>query len=317
MRHILLFQGSCAACSKVARMVDNLSVSGLETLSIESAEATQLLAMAGVETLERPSLLIVDDGQVEIKNGWAMRRRLARVIGARRGTALVQLSIAEWHAAASRKLMPSSAGRRGFLGGAAAAIAGLILLPGKAFASAEDVPAEGSVAVPSAESVQRALLSQPMKTAVRTWGPTDDKVHEVTRGAQRVLAFQHSRDNVVTFVDISQAASATKPTAVSMGRGADGASLRFYTVQGTPLADITKSGSSIKVAAPPKAPADEPDDLFSYICFVGCLGSSVSVACANACFSCDPGQLASLPNCLYCAVCAGPSAIGCARQCSG
>jgi predicted DCC family thiol-disulfide oxidoreductase YuxK len=216
MRHLLLFQGSCAACSKVARAVESLSVSGLEALSVESAEAIQLLARAGVETLERPSLLIVDDDQVEVKEGWAMRRRLAWLIGTRRGTALVRLSIAEWRAAASRKLMPSIAGRRRFLGGAAATIAGSIVVPGKAFASAEDAPAEGSLAVPSAASVQRALVSQPMRTAVSTRGPISDDVHEVTRGAERVLAFRHSRNNVVTFVDISRGASATN-SAVSAG----------------------------------------------------------------------------------------------------
>jgi hypothetical protein len=316
MRHVLLFQGSCAACSKVARMVDGLCVSGLETMSAESSEAMQLLAKAGAETLGRPSLLIVDDDQVEIKSGWAMRRRLVRLIGARRGTALVQLSIAEWQAAASRKLTPSTAGRRGFIGGAAAAAAGLILLPGKAFASSQEGSAEGSLVVPSAASVERALASEPVKAALRTWGPLDNDVREVTRGAERVLAFRHSKSNVVTFVDISKGASATKPAAISMGNSAHGTALRFYTVRGTPVADITRSGSGVKVTAPAAAPA-EPDDLFWTICFVGCIGDNVSGSCLDTCHSCDPGTIMGAINCAACIVCAGPHAIKCVNQCNG
>lgn len=310
MRYILLFQGSCAACSKVARKVDNLSVSQLETMSIESAEAIQLLARAGEETLERPCLLIVDDDQVEVKSGWAMRRRLGRLIGTRRATALVQLSIAEWRAKAGSNLVPSNAGRRGFLGGAAAAIAGLILLPDKAFASAK-----GSLAIPSAASVQRALESEPMKAAVSAWGPIGSEVHEITRGAERVLAFRHSRNDVVTFVDSSRRASATKPTAISLGRKAHGASLRFYTVQGTPVADITRSGSNVKVTAPEAAPDAEPDSIFPTVCFIGCIGANITAQCLQTCFGCDPGSVITAVNCLACIVCAGPNAIKCLKDC--
>lgn len=76
-------------------MVDGLSVSGLETLSIGSAEAVRLLETAGAGTPDRPCLLVIEDDRVEVKSGWAMRSRLARLIGARRGTALARLAIAE------------------------------------------------------------------------------------------------------------------------------------------------------------------------------------------------------------------------------
>jgi hypothetical protein len=153
-----------------------------------------------------------------------------------------------------------------------------------------------------------------MKAAVRTWGPIRD-VHEVARGAERILAFQHIRNNIFTFVDISRRASAIRPTAISMGKDADHVSLTFYTVQGTPVADITRSASSVKVTAPSTAPTVEPDSIFPYVCFIGCIGRNITVQCLAACTACNPGEVITLPNCAYCGFCAGPKAIQCLVEC--
>jgi hypothetical protein len=84
---------------------------------------------------------------------------------------------------------------------------------------------------------------------------------------------------------------------------------------GTPDADITRSESSVKVTAPSTAPTVEPDSIFPYVCFIGCIGRNITVQCLAACAACNPGEVITLPNCAYCGVCAGPKAIQCLVEC--
>lgn len=50
MKYIVLFQHSCDACSKVARMVRDISMAGLEARALEDPEVSGLLSSAGLQT---------------------------------------------------------------------------------------------------------------------------------------------------------------------------------------------------------------------------------------------------------------------------
>lgn len=156
-----------------------------------------------------------------------------------------------------------------------------------------------------------------MKAAVRTWGPVAADVREIKDGVEHVLAFQHNGSDIVTFVDSAPGASAVKPTAISMGKTANGSSLRFHTVQGTPLADITRSGSSVKATPAATGSAAEPGVTVpraQYFCFISCMGAYIEPGCADSCFNCGPTHAGAV-NCAHCAYCAGPKAIKCAKDC--
>ena len=98
-------------------------VTGLEARPLEDPEVTGLLGHAGLETPDRPSLLVADSKGIEVLSGWAMRRRLAGVIGWRRSGAITGLLAAEWRARLARSADSHAPSRRGVIGGALAGVA--------------------------------------------------------------------------------------------------------------------------------------------------------------------------------------------------
>jgi hypothetical protein len=315
MRNILLFQGDCAACSKVARMVNDISHPDLETRSIDSPEVAEILAAVGFQAWpDRPSLLVVDDDKVEIRAGWAMRRRLARLIGGRRAATLTRLYLAEWEARISRTLDPVRTSRRRIIRGALAGVGGLILLPGTASAAARSAKATSEMRLANEADVERALALAPIRTAVQTWGPVQSRVYQIGSGGERILALAHGKGDIVTFVKNFSAASVT-PTTLSMGIApTKNPALRLYQVNGAALVDVTQIGTAVKVTAV-REPGVEPD-ITPTECFVACIIAFSGEGCVANCLGCITGGFfTALVDCPQCVICAGRNFTTCKELC--
>src|ERR1039457_535975 len=100
MRNIVLYAGSCPACSRVARLVTDASIAGLEARPFDDPQVSASLADAGLETPDRPALVVIGDTEALLLTGWAMRRRLAALVGWRRSGTIVRLRGAGWRGGA-------------------------------------------------------------------------------------------------------------------------------------------------------------------------------------------------------------------------
>lgn len=316
MKYIILYAHDCGACSKVARVVQESSIPGLTARALEDSHVGDLLSKAGLQAPGRPALLILGDAEISLVTGWAMRRRLARAVGWRRSGAIVRLLTAEWRARLARSAAPHSLSRRGVIGTLAAGVIGWIL-PSDAM-QAPRGPKAARLRMADPDDVTKLLRTASAQQAIRTWGPAQAEVFEVT-GSQPVLVLTHSR-GILTFVDNSAGALRDiRPVALSIAPSlaeASGATMRYYSIDGVPLADIAANGRVTLSSAQSRTSITEPDiriPTAQLTCFVACLGSAVDGNCANNCVGCAH----SLMSCVSCAACAGPKGVACARQCFG
>jgi hypothetical protein len=316
MRYILLFKGSCAVCSKVAGMVDDLSVDNLEARSIESAEIRQILSGAGLETPGRPALLMTSDAGVRMVSGWEMRRHLAGLLGWRRARAIGRLAAAEWRARLTQATGSDVPSRRGVVKAGLAGLAGIAgaaVIPGKALAASQPAASGPVLSIAGRSTVERALAVSAVQTAIQTFGPVEPTVQVVTSGNQRVLMLVHGQTDILTMADIS-ASAGSDPTVLGMGKSPVGAGLRFYTVSGAALGDLTTSNGQVTATAAASDPIPDvtPGQILR---FLECIGAHAGPACIENCIGCvTGGTFGVIIDCPQCAICAGPHAITCARR---
>jgi hypothetical protein len=337
MKYIVLFQHSCGACSKVGKLVTGLSIAGLEARPLTDPKVAELLSSAGLQTPDRPSLLVAGDEQVQVLSGWAMRKCLAGVVGWRRSGRIVQLLAAEWQARLARAAESGGPSRRKLLGGSLAGLAGIagwIMMPGAASASSSPSDGEPSLRPVNRADADKALATPAVRRAVRTWGPVDADVYELSRNGESTLALLHPRHQIITLVDNSPAAVRSgRPAGLSIGKveGADH-ELRYYTVGGTPLADLNvKDGRGTVRAAPRDATVPgsnvevEPDFSKAQIaCWIECVNRRIKgnvTTCVNNCAMCltqvaiNPNW-GAVPTCIYCIYCAGAAGLRCLPECA-
>jgi hypothetical protein len=312
-KYILLFDGDCLACSKVARAVNDLHVADLGVKPLGDADVTEALAQVGRPLPGRPSLLVTGTGGPRLLHGWQMRRVLAGLIGWRRARTIVRLLAVEGQARLARA--GSGSTRRRVMGVGLAGIAGGVLLPRTASAaSAGGSPAASGYQPANSADVQRALASPSMRRAIDTWGPVTPGAIAVADKSQPVLAFSHNHNGreVITFVDNSADATLGDPVAISMtGSPTNKGAVRFYTDAGVVLGDITQAADgTARAVAPPDA-----DPAFDRTCWLICMhGIPLTLSCLQACTSCFL-VLTPVINCSYCTICAGPRAITCYKRC--
>jgi hypothetical protein len=331
MRHIILYAASCPACSEVAQQVRNASITDLEARPFEDPQVTESLATAGLVTPDRPSLVVISDTDVRVLSGWAMRRRLARLVGWRRSRTIFRLLAAEWRARLAAPAVSYTPSRRGLIGTAFAGIAGWVLTSGSP-AAASPAPSGGEPAVKPADpaDVGELMKTASAQRAIRTWGPAAREVLEVSDGAQPVLVLTHPAHDIVTFVDnLPGALASGNPVAVSMGKAPTTASaLRYYTVGGVPLADVAASDGRVTASpvqpSPIQKSAAESEDIpdvkaWQIACFASCIGRKSGAPCILTCEGCFfdvTGTLAKIAACTNCFVCAGPNGVPCLRECA-
>lgn len=333
MRYIVLYAASCPACSKVARLVTNASVTGLEARSFEDPQVTEPLANAGLAVPDRPSLIVIGDNGIQVLSGWAMRRRLASVVGWRRSGTIVRLLAGEWRARLTKPASAYVPSRRGVVAGILAGVGGWALASSGA---AKASPAAAGSAVPTpadAADAARVLKTATAQQAIGTWGPAGQQVLQ-SGGADPVLILHHPDRDIYTFIDNSPGAlSGNQPAGISVGMASSGErAIRYYTLDGAPLADLTVSNGHATVA-PVQAGAIahghgsalvepvEPTSLkAAAACFSICLTGTVKPedVCFNHCDYCatyTPGTLAQVAQCTLCIACAGKYGVKCFNAC--
>lgn len=315
MKYVLLFQGSCGACSEVARSVRALSVPGLEARPLDDPRVLELLSDAGRQVPDRPSLLIIGDGGVEVVGGWAMRRRLVGVIGWRRAGTISRLAVAEGRARLKKSAGSPGPARRRVIGGGVAAglfgaLAWVLRSPG-AKAAARQPGHAGLTVIPADSAETKALLaSTAVQRAVSTWGPVS-KIY--TAAGHDVFVLEHSRAQVVTMVSASPAdLRSGRVGAYSIGRIPGGKpGFRTYRVNGTPLTDTSTDGT---VTAAYDV-GDEPENVAQLLRFIACVGQPETYSCWQFCVLCV--TMKGGDNCFKCAVCADIIADACAKDIYG
>jgi hypothetical protein len=327
MRYIVLYAASCPACSKVARLVTSASVPGLEARSFEDPQVTGPLANAGLAVPDRPSLMVIGDTGVQVLSGWAMRRRLASVVGWRRSGTIVRLLAGEWRARLTKPAPAYAPSRRGVIGGILAGIAGWALASGTANASpAAAVPPPSTPADPA--DAARVLKTATAQQAIRAWGPAEQQVLQ-SGGSDPVLVLVHPGRGIYTFIDNSPGAlSGSQPAAISVGMAPSAEhALRYYTVDGAPLADLKVSNghataTPVQVGTGGGASSTVvPEGVkAAAACFTVCVTGHTdpSEVCYFHCAECvtyTVGSLAQIAQCTLCIYCAGKKGVPCYKAC--
>ncbi len=323
-RYVLLFDGDCVACSRVARAVSDLQIADLEVRPRTDLTVAQALEQAGIAAPVAPSLLVTGAGGTRLLRGWRMRRVLAGLMGWRRARAIMRLSAAEAEARLARRRAQAGSGstRRRIVSTGLVGIVAGVLLPRSASAAPQSAgTATSALKLANDTDVARALASPAMRRAMATWGPVSSGAVEVTDDSQTVLVFSHSRDGreVITLVDNSADAAADDPAALSMtGSPANKGGVRFYTVAGTVLGDISQDADGRTRAVPAQdtaVPGQIMEPAFDRTCWLLCMnGVILPMACLQACFNCGLA-IGALINCSYCGLCAGTRAITCFKRC--
>jgi hypothetical protein len=321
MRYIVLYAASCPACSKVAGLVTNASVTGLEARSFEDPQVTGQLANAGLAVPDRPSLMVIGDAGIQVLSGWAMRRRLASVVGWRRSGTIVRLLAGEWRARLTKPASAYAPSRRGVVAGILAGVAGWALASGAAKASPA---AAGTAAATPADAADaaRVLRTATAQQAIRTWGPAEQQVLQ-SGGSDPVLVLYHPDRDIYTFIDNSPGAvRGNQPMAISVGMAPSAEhAMRYYTLGGAALADLTVSNGQATVTPVEAGTIAHGSALVEPMglkqaaaCFSVCLTGKVKPedACWNNCYSCFIGHKVS---CALCLACAGKYGIPCVKAC--
>src|ERR1035438_9189812 len=135
---------------------------GPEARGFEDPEVAESLRNAGLRTPDRPALMVMSDDGIQVLSGWAMRRRLAAVVGWRRTRTIARLLAAEWRARLAKPAVSYAPSRRGVIGGVLAGLAGWVMTSGVAEASA--TPAKG---MPAMKPADAAAAARALKTADR------------------------------------------------------------------------------------------------------------------------------------------------------
>jgi hypothetical protein len=327
MRYIVLYAASCPACSKVAQLVTNASVTGLEARSFEDPQVTGPLSKEGLAVPDRPALMVVGDADVQVLSGWAMRRRLASVVGWRRSGTIVRLLAGEWRARLTRPAAGYAPSRRGVIAGILAGAAGWVMTAGTANASPAAAGAPAMTPADPADAA-RVLKTATAQQAIRTWGPAQQHVLQIG-GSDPMLVLVHPERDIYTFIDDSPGALRdNQPAAISVGTSpSPEAVVRYYTLAGVPLADLTVSNGQAKATPAPvgtgggASVAAEPQGVkAAAACFSICVTGRTNpsdvcfVNCEN-CANYAVGSLAQVAACTLCIACAGKYGLQCYLDC--
>jgi len=254
-----------------------------------------------------------------------MRRHIAGIVGWRRSGTIVRLLTAEWRARLARSAGLSAPSRRGVIGSALAGIGGWVLMSGSALA----LPTEGKPGMTPADpaDVKAVLATASVQQAIRTWGPVEGEIYQASSGERPTLMLTHLRDGILTFVRSSPSAlRGGNPAAVSLSEVPAVHAIRYYTVGGTPLADLTASSGQVQVGPVPSGAvvtgrtAEVVPDLGKapIACFIGCVGRKVDAGCILDCLGCLSSIIFHQPNpidCGECTFCAGQRGTECIEEC--
>jgi predicted DCC family thiol-disulfide oxidoreductase YuxK len=317
----LLYDGACASCSKVARLVRDSGVAGLDVRSLSDPEVLGWFQAAGLPAPDRPVLVERAGDTLRRHDGMALRLRLGRLLGYRRAHRAVRLLAAE-AAARGRRAGAGTINRRSLLGAGAGGATGLLLAATGGTATAAD-PHTGLVPADPA-ALRRAMGRASVRQAVGVWGEVDTAhVFQVSASdGTPVLLLPHAGTNVTTVtgtdkVDFALAYEPVPELSV----------VRYYASTGTAICDLAGSpDGTVVTPAPgcsastdPTAPGEPTGPLpagcsSAWVrCFLTCLRRDPGSQCTGNC--CDCISAGAIVLCAACSVCAGANGYTCAKGC--
>lgn len=297
MSSILIFDGDCAACDRVAREL--IGVPGIELVAASSSKGANLMSLA--PRVAAPCLIEVneDGGVVKARQGWAMRVAIARKVGWRH--------IGRWYPLLKSEVRARQ--ERGGLISRRATIAGLGL---GVVATIMGIPKPAAAAVPTADVLdpdeQTRLFSSKspwLQQALRTWGPATE-ARQFKKGDAVAVGFLHGTSRVVTYVRTDRSGVAYSLRSSTEGLEVlkpDGSQVGIISV----VTNASGAHSLVTTRAAGTQASVTPDSIPDFTeCFIGCMGWNVSLGCVISCAS-NPGNCwcAGLPG-LYCAATCAP-----------
>lgn len=312
MKYFLLFDTECASCTEVAKRLSALQVDGLEVRALTDPAVGQLFAAAGRELPNKPALVRSDGPLRAVWTGFSMRMRLARIIGVGHAAEIANLVALEVRARGARRSSRDGLSRRRMLGGAAAGAGALIF---GAAAPAAAASRQGStVTTLGAATRQRLLASSVLRQASAVWGEVDDEaITAVTGQGEKVALVSHRGSRAVTVLSTTD----SEPVAITLLPNAETQSLGYYLPSGAPVVEQTVRDGKLdthRLTTSPHGTA-EPRGVPEFArCFSICVQAEgdIDAQCIVSCIGCVGGSGLS---CVSCGICAGPSAVRCARSC--
>jgi len=296
MSSILIFDGDCAACDRVAREL--IGVQGIELVAASSSRGAYLMSSAS--GVSAPCLIEVDEvgGVVKARQGWAMRIAIARKVGWRH--------IGRWYPLLKSEVRARQ--ERGSLISRRATIAGLGL---GVVATIMGIPKPAAAAVPTADVLdpdeQTRLFSSKspwLQQALRTWGPATE-ARQFKKGDAVAVGFLHGTSRVVTYVRTDRSGVAYSLRSSTEGLEVlkpDGSQVGIISV----VTNASGAHSLVTTRAAGTQASVTPDSIPDFSeCFIGCMGWNVSLGCVLSC----AGNTA---NCW----CAGVPGFYCALTCA-
>ncbi|MEV4014281.1 hypothetical protein AB0J35_27645 [Nonomuraea angiospora] len=135
-RHVLLYDGKCGRCSDLATKVVAISAQKLDAVNLSDPQAAVWASAAGRDLPHRPALVVLSDRSTRLHTGIRMVTALVRLLGVRRGAAVLR-ALGEEGAPGEAQI---SDGRRAFFRAGLlglGVVAGATILPGVARAEPE------------------------------------------------------------------------------------------------------------------------------------------------------------------------------------
>lgn len=328
VRWILGFDGGCAACSKLAREVEEIAGDRLTSRSLADPEVRVWReATLGPDAVWEPTLLRVAGSEVQAWTGRAMSWRLTRLVGARAAYRIAKVIV---HLEVEPVDVPNPS-RRAFMRRAGGVVvgAGLLAVGPRALALAKATgQTSGSTSVvssmsdaPASEASQLTPSLTKYATSISTYGAPDwSSLRKVTYidGSIAYLVMLASASSAsssaLVFADPSVGPT-IPPLITHLSIDANNTPVfQFTTGDGRLVASATFNGQHLVPYGGMAPGTVEPD--VSFDCIFNCLiNLGVSGSTAQDCASCF--ILGSPLACAACLAFASVEAYYCYSQCSG
>jgi hypothetical protein len=241
-----------------------------------------------------------------------------RLIGIRRSREILGLLAMDARAQVARRSgRRRGLTRRGLLSGAATGLGAIVLGNADTATASPTAPQTEPL---DAGTRQQVLSATAVQNASEHWGaPVEEAVTGVRSPNGELVAIVPHSTNMYAFTAVS-VEDPTLCVTVVINEVRDG--IRYYMPDGTPLAEqradhtgkLTTSKLDYTPADSGDSPAPASVEEFT-VCFAACIGLNVGPECVLACIACVAGGLPGLAQCPICGICAGPTAIQCARAC--
>lgn len=296
MSSILIFDGDCVACDRVAREL--IGVQEIELVAASSLRGAQLLNSAS--DVSAPCLIDVDEeGEVlKARQGWAMRMAIARKVGWRH--------IGRWYPllkseVAARQERGSLLSRRATLAGLGVGVVATVMGIPKPAVAVE--PSVDTLLDPDEQTRLLSSKSPRLQLTLRTWGPAT-QARRIATGNVAGVAFVHGTTRVVTYV-ISDRPEIT----YSLRSSAEGLEVLKPDGSSVGMISAVTSGSGahslVTTHAAGVQVSPTPNSVSNFEgCMLVCLGFNISWECWTLCMQ-SPGGC----------ICAGIPGVMCAVRC--